>query len=186
MHDQHNGLLIAALSLIAVGLLGAAITAVSLSAPTLSPSGRLSDQRLGDGSPRTRDFASNGERIFLTGVGHEGRILVEWDPSRGRMGPRTRTRYADMGCTDCHGIDGRGRSIGMMFPTSTPDIRYSALTGPHGQAASAGWTDAQIARAVREGVEPDGEELDPMMPRWDMDETDMRDIINYLKELDRR
>jgi len=72
----------------------------------------------------------------------------------------------------------------MMFPTPTPDIRYSTLTGPH--EASAGWTDAQIARAVREGVEPDGEELDPMMPRWDMDETDMRDIINYLKELDRQ
>lgn len=69
-----------------------------------------------------------------------------------------------------------------------PDIRYEVLTNPREDAsgAVAGWTEAQIAEAVREGVEPDGERLDPFMPRWAMDATDMKDTIDYLRELSKR
>jgi mono/diheme cytochrome c family protein len=73
----------------------------------------------------------------------------------------------------------------MMFSVEVPDIRYTSLTSPHTEddPPMPAWTDADIARAIREGVEPDGESLDSFMPRWDMSDADIRDVIAYLKEL---
>ncbi len=67
-----------------------------------------------------------------------------------------------------------------------PDIRYSALTSPHAEEGTSApaWTDADIERAIREGLEPDGEPLRAPMPRWDMTDSEVRDVIAYLKELD--
>jgi len=59
-----------------------------------------------------------------------------------------------------------------------PDITYDALVDD-------GYTDAKIAQAVRDARDEDGEDLNPLMPRWDMDDTDMDGLIAYLKELSR-
>jgi hypothetical protein len=132
-------------------------------------------------------FASNGERVYFTGVGHAGPIPRASTGDRGFPGMGGRSGMMDaLGCAGCHGSDGRGRTIGMMGPAiEVPDIRFAALAGPHEETSGTtpGWTEAQIADAIRRGVEPDGKRLDPPMPRWDMDDTDMRDLIGYLKEL---
>jgi len=69
-----------------------------------------------------------------------------------------------------------------------PDIRYSTLTTARVEASTAvlAWTDADIARAIRDGVEPDGQPLKAPMPRWSMTAADMADVIAYLKELSQR
>lgn len=100
---------------------------------------------------------------------------------RGSMG-----MMASAACVDCHGEDGRGGGIGMMFrAVEVPDIRYSALTSSHTEdgKTSPGWTDAEIARAIREGVEPSGERLKAPMARWDMSDDEVAAVIDYLKEL---
>jgi len=68
---------------------------------------------------------------------------------------------------------------------NVPDIRYSKLTSPHTEEDETmpAWTNGDIARAVREGVEPNGETMNSYMPRWDMTDGDMKDLIAYLKEL---
>lgn len=132
-------------------------------------------------------FASNGERIYYTGVGHAGPIprVQTGGPGFGGMMGRAGV-MGGLGCVGCHGADGRGRVIGMMGPAiDVPDIRYVALVSPHEETSGTtpGWTDSQIAASIRRGVEPDGKRLDPPMPRWNMDDTDMKDVIGYLKEL---
>lgn len=122
------------------------------------------------------DVAPLGEQIYFTGANASGLI-----PRSGGPGGMMRGRS----CAGCHGADGRGGSLGMMSNVEVPDIRYSALTSPHPEddPPTPAWTDADIARAIRDGVEPNGESLDAFMPRWDMSDTDLREVIAYLKEL---
>jgi len=138
------------------------------------------------GGPATiGSFSSPGQRIYYTGADAIGPI------------PRTIAGGGMMGfggigavaCVDCHGADGRGGRIGMMFGNVViPDIRYSTLTTARseGTATIPAWTDADIARAIRDGVEPNGQPLESPMPRWGMTDTDMTDVIAYLKELSPR
>lgn len=134
-------------------------------------------------------YESNGQRIYYTGAGRNGAIDREWGVSGrlpGMMG-RGRGGLARMGCVICHREDGRGGRAGMMgISAVVPDIRYEKLTSEDASDDAERWTDRDIARAIREGVEPDGKELNELMPRWDMDDEDMSDTIDYLKELSSR
>lgn len=138
-------------------------------------------------APSSGGFSSNGQRIYYTGADATGPI-PRTVAGRGMMG------FAMMGelaCVDCHGEDGRGGRVGMMLgPVDISDIRYSTLNSPHAEdgesAPGPGWSDADIARAIRDGVEPNGERLRAPMPRWDMTDAQVSDVIQYLKELSAR
>ena len=74
---------------------------------------------MGGGSGST-SYASPGERIFLSGVGSDGRAL-----------PRTVSRVAQGslmmgggGCASCHGADGRGGTLSTMSGAAieAPDV----------------------------------------------------------------
>jgi hypothetical protein len=121
--------------------------------------------------------ASLGARIYADGVGENDRPIPRSSIGPGMMGG---------GCVRCHGINGTGGYVRMMGGFEAPDIRYSTLTSPHEDHDGEGWSDRDIRRAIVEGVEPDGEELDPLMPRWRLSDAEFRALIDYLKELDRR
>ncbi len=89
-------------------------------------------------------------------------------------------------CGSCHGTDGRGRPEGGVTPS---DLTWAALTRPYATQLQSGrkrspYTEASLARAISEGVDPDGEELHVAMPRFEMSEADMSDLIAYLKMID--
>ena len=93
------------------------------------------------------------------------------------------------GCVSCHGINGRG-GVPVMMGTAIPaDIRYTVLTekGAHGHSKEEEeeehppYTDALIKRAITEGLNPAGKPLDWTMPRWEMTEEDLNDLIAYVK-----
>lgn len=190
-----KGLPIVALAMMGVGFLGMVATSAMTRSLSTGPRDRSEVVRSERRRAPADGFSSNGERIYYTGAGRDGPIAVEWNPGfgGGMMGRRGGTRLLRMrpACVRCHRSDGRGGSVRMMgWGAVAPDIRYDTLTSGDPDAVEsatstveAGWSDAEIARAIREGVEPDGEELDPVMPRWRMDRTDMRDTIDYLKEL---
>ena len=122
--------------------------------------------------------SSLGARIYLDGLGESGTV------------PRTASGPGMMGggCVTCHDIDGAGGAFSMMMGTfEAPDIRYETLTGEHAEegdhAEDAGWTDRDIRRAIVEGLEPDGERLDPFMPRWQLNDAEFDALLEYLKEL---
>ncbi len=64
----------------------------------------------------------------------------------------------------------------MMCGKAAPNIRYSVLIEDE-------MSDEEIKMAITKGVH-EGETLDWCMPRWQMSEKDLNDVINYLKELE--
>jgi len=130
-------------------------------------------------------YSSNGQRIYYTGGTANG-LIPRTVAGAGLMGYGM---MRDLACVDCHGGDGRGGGISMMFGTiQIPDIRYSALTTSRSEDGTIvpAWTDRDIARAIVDGIEPNGQILESPMARWGMTDTEVSDVIAYLKELDRR
>ena len=167
---RHRPLLIIGIAAVVLGMTGLVVT-FFLSA--VYPNGGLAA------------FTSTGQRIYYTGTDAQGPI--PYSVTGGGM--MRFGMYGGLTCVGCHGQDGRGGRVGMMFTTLTiPDIRYSTLTASRTESGTVvpGWTDADIGRAVREGVEPTGQRLLAPMPRWDMTDADLTDVIAYLKELDKR
>lgn len=176
------------LVLVIVGICGALITGLLVVVSVVDSDQWFDSGTSEDGGittpDRSRDrfdgsYDSDGERIYYTGVGTDGDEI----PRTGGFG-----MMAGGGCVNCHGQDGRGGAFGGMMGgrLNVPDIRYSTLSEPHEEDGELqdGWGDEDIARAVRDGEEPSGEELSTYMPRWDMSDEDLQALIGYLKELD--
>jgi hypothetical protein len=147
-----------AIILIAVGLIG--LLAVDLYSPysTYTASG----------------FKSNGERIYFTATSDSGKPIIS---SIGTM-----AMSGMMSCATCHGADGKGgRGRMMMWIFDAPDIRYSTLTAGHDNETP--YTDELIKRAIKQGVDSEGKRLEPPMPVWQMSDSDLNDLLEYLKTL---
>jgi cytochrome c oxidase subunit 2 len=170
---RSRALLLVALVLLAVGIIGVALTSCVAGTGGRSTAPRSSSDSL-------------GARIYYTGSDASGPIPRSI-AGGGMMGGGM---MGEVACVDCHGEDGRGGPLSlMMFGTADiPDIRYSTLANPRidGTTTIPAWTEAQIARAIRDGVEPDGQRLKAPMPRWDMSDADVSAVIAYLKELSAR
>lgn len=132
----------------------------------------------GFGPGSQRSYSSNGERVYYTGLSSSGRPI----PFSGS--PMWLSMHGGS-CASCHGEDGRGGIPMMMGTAVAPDISYHALTeeSVHSEDGHAHepYTDKLIKRAIVEGLDPKGEPLDPTMPRWQMSERDLEDLIEYLK-----
>ena len=93
-----------------------------------------------------------------------------------------------VGCVACHGATGRGGVPVMMGAAVPEDIRYEALTKGAPEAGKAAmedppYTDATIKQAITQGVDSAEKPLDWAMPRWQMSDQDVNDVIAYLKTL---
>lgn len=134
------------------------------------------------GRPVKQTFASNGERIYYTGVS------ARTGPISKSGGPMW-VAYGDVGCVACHGTQGRGGVPVMMGSMIPEDIRYSVLIKK--EEAEKGkeekeqppYTDALIQRAVTQGLDPAAKPLDWTMPRWRISDADFSDLLAYLKTL---
>jgi hypothetical protein len=126
-------------------------------------------------------YISNGERIYYLGIDGEGRRI------RTRGGPHWLYRMGGS-CVNCHGPDGRGGFPVMMGTEVPSDIRFASLVSDEHSHVEEGtngrrYTEESIKKAITQGVEPDGERLDPTMPRFDMTDKDIDDLIGFLKTL---
>ena len=88
-------------------------------------------------------------------------------------------------CASCHGADGRGRAEGGVRP---PSLDWQRLALGQGERQTNGrsyprYTDASLARAIQQGVDPAGNRLDAAMPRFDLTLADQRNLTAYLKRL---
>ena len=68
-----------------------------------------------------------------------------------------------------------------------PDIRYSALINDHDEDAEEMPMDEYeldtFRNAVVLGRHPDGDSLNSDMPRWEMSDADLADLLDFLKTL---
>lgn len=136
--------------------------------------------------PAADPVPDNGQRIYMTGTSSRDEIVADTGTRGPGMGMGMMMGGGGrIACADCHGADGKGEEVRMMMRTFTaPDIRYSTLTGSDPDMEHPPYTDRTIKRAITDGVDPAGHELDPTMPRWRMSDQDLDDVIAYLKKLD--
>ncbi len=122
----------------------------------------------------TGAFRSNGERIYFTATSERGTAIsyTSGPTSSGWM-----MGNGQLACASCHGPNGRGgvHNMGMMQTMTAKDIRWSVLQSEF---------DAEKFRlAVTKGQDPNGTQLNTDMPRWNIGNDDLADLIAYLKTL---
>jgi mono/diheme cytochrome c family protein len=131
---------------------------------------------------------SVGESIYLRGVLGSGAPLEGKREAAG-----VGAQGAQAACVSCHQRSGLGSKEGN---TTIPPITGEYLFWSPGDDAGAGmpyvesmngnrapYSDATLARAIREGLDSQGRPLSFLMPRFALDDADMAALIEYLKKL---
>lgn len=83
-------------------------------------------------------------------------------------------------CASCHGRSGMGVSES---GKRTPPIAGPFLFAPDARARREAYTEQTLARALREGLDPSGRALDPLMPRYALADDDVAALAAYLRGL---
>jgi hypothetical protein len=130
-----------------------------------------------------------GQAIYLRGA------LGSGAPLQGTRESGVPTQGADAACVSCHQRSGLGTVEGRVsIPPVTGEYLFHSRAHEHGERvlpyveSSHGdrdpYTEATLARAIREGLDSEGRPLSPVMPRYALAEQDMAALIAYLKKLD--
>ena len=157
------------MKIVASGLLAVIVTLLLAACASRVQPGGASGTAWGTGA-----FRSNGEGIYFTSTSERGTAITYTSgpaSSRGMMG------NGQWACASCHGPNGSGgvHSMGMMQTMTAKDIRWSALQNEF---------DADKFRlAITKGQDPDGTQLNTDMPRWNIGNDDLADLIAFLKTL---
>jgi mono/diheme cytochrome c family protein len=121
-------------------------------------------------------------------------ILPSGAMVRGDRGANGAVEGFDAACVNCHRRSGFGTTEGKFI---VPPIAGKYLFRPHGGRPEdidfryrpgfvpkrEPYTDATLARAIRDGVGRDGTPLNMLMPHFALDDAAMADLIAYLKKL---
>ena len=135
--------------------------------------------------------ADPGEAIFRQGVLPSGQPLMATRESG------MHTEGAASACVNCHRRSGLGTKSGL---TTIPPITGRYLFHPRARNGEdlnipyvetmrgdrEPYTDATLARAIREGIDTQGRPLNYLMPHFALNDADMAALIGYLKRLDPR
>ncbi len=132
--------------------------------------------------------ATVGEAIYRNGVLPSGRPLAAE-----REG-NVRIEGATAACVNCHRRSGLGMKEGRrtippvagiyLFHPRAGTIDDLDLPFVEGMRADRDpYTDATLARAIREGIGADGKPLSYLMPHYALDDAEMSELIAYLKQL---
>jgi hypothetical protein len=129
-----------------------------------------------------------GESIYRRG------ILPSGQPLTAKRDPDLRISGADAACVNCHRRSGLGEFEGRI---SIPPISGPYLFHPRAKdkddfdlpfvdtmrADRDPYTDSTLAQAIRSGKDAQGHELNYLMPRYSLSDTDMAALTDYLKGL---
>jgi len=132
-----------------------------------------------------------GEAIYRNGVLASGKPLV------GTHRTGVRRQGADAACVNCHRRSGLGAVEGR---SAIPPITARYLFRPRAAKLEDldlpfvegirpdrdPYTEATIARAIRDGLNSEGAPLGDLMPRFALNDADMAALIAHLKRLDQR
>lgn len=91
--------------------------------------------------------------------------------------------YLATGCTGCHGPGLSGGAI----PGGDPNWPPAKNITPDMDTGIGSWSQADFARALREGVRPNGSEIDPAMPvqaTKHFTDTEVEALYSYLMDLE--
>jgi hypothetical protein len=139
---------------------------------------------------------SAGESAATTpgaSVYREGR-LPDGRPLRGTREAGGYVEGEDAACANCHRRSGYGSIEGTIvippiigpYLFRPPGDLVRDLSVPHFpgyRASRPPYDSATLARAIREGIGPDGRVLNPLMPRFDLDAASMAALEDHLRGL---
>jgi cytochrome c553 len=129
-----------------------------------------------------------GETIYRQGMLPGGSELT------GVRDSGTSVAGTSAACVNCHRRSGLGNVEGdIVIPpviakylyrsrtANTEDLSLPHVPGwvPHGWT----YTDETLAKAIRTGVRPDGQSMNPLMPHYALDDSSMAALTRYLKDL---
>jgi mono/diheme cytochrome c family protein len=86
---------------------------------------------------------------------------------------------AQVACANCHQRSGLGAREGQQ---SIPPVVGATLYAPKPGVRPA-YTDDSLAVAIRDGIDPGGRALSPLMPRYALQPDELAQLIDYLKQL---
>lgn len=131
--------------------------------------------------------ADVGQSIY-----REGR-LASGEPVRATVQKGVVMNGADAACAKCHRRSGLGGSEGpyairpiagrLLFSQAQPERAWRRGVPASGTAVRPAYTQATLARALREGVDPAGRVLDALMPRYALSDEDIAQLHTYLDGL---
>ena len=135
--------------------------------------------------------ASAGESIYMRGVLASGASL-----EGSRQGASV-TKGAQAACVSCHRRSGLGTTEGRivippiagryLFHARKTDFDEADLPYIESERSNRDpYTDATLARAIREGLDSEGTPLGYLMPRFALGDADMAALLDYLKKLEAR
>ncbi|HZH90389.1 MAG TPA: ABC transporter substrate-binding protein [Pyrinomonadaceae bacterium] len=123
---------------------------------------------------------NRGKQIYLRGTSASGREITAYLGEGSLEVPASAIT-----CAGCHGAEGQGKPEGGIAPSN---LTWAALTKPYGITHASGrkhppYTERALELALTRGLDPAGNRLLNVMPRYQMAREDMNDLIAYLKRL---
>src|SRR6266478_3445036 len=129
---------------------------------------------------------AGGENLYRHG------LLPSGEPVQALREAGASIQGKDAACVNCHRRSGLGSSEGQI---TIPPITGQYLFVPRGKSLEElgipfidtarinhePYTDATLARAIREGIGASGRPLNYLMPRYQLDDAAMAELIAYLK-----
>jgi mono/diheme cytochrome c family protein len=152
----------------------------------------------------TPEILKRGELIYREGLLPSGKPLVA------KLAGNLASKGSEVRCASCHlrsglgslegsivtlPINGKslfvpysgfpkvGREGGMDEENQVQRMARYLMRRYGGPPSRPAYDDASLARAIREGKDPAGRVLDPLMPRFDLSDVDMAALTAYLKSL---
>ena len=138
--------------------------------------------------PVVQDDANQlGKALYRDG------LLASGEPLRASVQKGVMLSGRDAACVKCHRRSGLGggegqnriRPISGRHLFAQPELDRWARNGAPGIRATTRpvYTRAALSRALREGVDPEGRRLDPLMPRYDLSDAEVAALHAYLETL---
>ncbi len=121
-------------------------------------------------SPEKKPDLADGGSIYEKGIDLEGRMI----PISG--GPDWLLKKGG-GCAACHGEGGRGGKPLEGLTIVPPNIRKAVNRGIGGMSVD------EFTALLKWGELPNGKELSPQMPRFDVPDNEAIDLLEYIKQL---
>jgi hypothetical protein len=129
---------------------------------------------------------SAGETLYRRG------LLPSGEPVQALREGNATVRGTDAACVNCHRRSGLGSTEGRI---SIPPVTGPYLFAPRAKSLEElgiplvdtarilhePYTDASLARAIRDGVGANGRPLNYLMPRYQLDDAAMAGLIDYLR-----
>jgi mono/diheme cytochrome c family protein len=142
----------------------------------------------GAAGPGTPADAGAGQRLYVQG------LLPSGQPLRGERGTGAAVEGAAAACATCHRRSGLGGAEGRqivppiiakyLFRPAATNVQDLSMPHMRGYRATRDpYTPESLARAIREGVNPNGRELGELMPRYRIDDASMASLVAYLTGL---